>query len=63
MENFGKENISGDMAQHGAQRINILPLSYADLTGTPAMILQILVAIGLGMLIVFLLDKVSNGKN
>lgn len=56
-------NLERDAGQHAGQRIKLLPLNYADLTGASAMIPQIIFAMNLGMLIVFLLNKISNGKN
>ena len=55
-------DIDGHIGQHVVQRIRMFPHSYADRSGTSAMMPQIFSAMSLGMLIVFLLNKISNER-
>jgi putative membrane protein len=55
-------DIDGHIGQHVVQRIRMFPHSYADRSGTSALMPQICSAMSLGMLIVFLLNKISNER-
>ena len=55
-------DIDGDISQHMVQGIRMFPHSYADRSGTSAMMPQIFSAMSLGMVIVFFLNKISDER-